>query len=99
MLFEQPKTSKGNDKIVNYLLSLQGIQINKNTFSKCSRLTEIKLPSSVEISLPDSLKSIGDSSLGGCSSLKEIKIPPNLDRAFQNCASLQLLNAQMFFNL
>lgn len=73
---------KGNNSIVYFLLSQQ--MFLEISFSNCSKLTEINLPSSILI--------IENFAFFGCTSLKKISIPPSVTKignsAFENCLSL-----------
>ncbi len=59
-------------------------RIEKNAFTGCKRLDDIKMP--------DSLKYIGQSAFGGCNSFKMIIIPDNVTEidgyAFKGCKNL-----------
>ena len=85
--------SKGNDKVLNLLLSQPGIQIISKCFISCQKLRSITLTDEVsiigqfafyqcnsleQITLPSSLRFIKNSAFNSCPSLKEISIPSSL---------------------
>ena len=78
---------KGNADITAFseFVNFSGIsKLEQNAFYACSSLAEI--------TLPNTLTSIGDRAFYGCSSLAEITLPASLtsigDRAFYGCTSL-----------
>lgn len=82
----------------SYLININ--VINEDTFSQCSSLTNVVIPSSVtsiglcaffeclslyKISLPFFVNSIGDYSFHGCSSLTEISIQSSVTSNWKFC--------------
>lgn len=85
--------SKGNDKVLNLLLSQPGIQIISKCFISCQKLRSITLTDEVsifgqfafyqcnsleQVTLPSSLCFIKNSAFNSCPSLKEISIPSSI---------------------
>lgn len=82
------ETFQNNQYISSALLSFFVQQISQKSFSHCTSLTSITIPSSVV--------SIGDESFSGCTSLSEVTIPSSVniigDFSFANCSSLKSIN-------
>ena len=83
------KLAAKNDsqKVLNFFLSQEGIEIDKECFEGCSGLTEITLPSTID--------RISERCFLDCIKLKKIIIPSTVTKieykAFDNCSSLEEL--------
>lgn len=85
-----------NNVLVEAKTSLQGDYVVKDGTTAISRSAFMNCTSLTSISMPDTVKIIGDEAFYGCTSLKTVDLSENLEKlgakAFYNCSQLSTID-------